>query len=136
MQKLVSEEGLNEKIFVDSAGTSSYHEGDAPDLRSIECADKYGVDLRSLRSRPVKAEDFVEFDLILAMDGANIWHLDMKRPTDKKYQKARVQKLLEYAPDFGEDVPDPYYQNGFDRVYNMLEEACTNLLQEIRKHYL
>lgn len=133
MNQLVQQAGLEDKIFVDSAGTSSYHQGDVPDQRTIECADQHGLDLRCLRSRPVSAEDFARFDLIIAMDSQNVWNLDMKRPRDdERYQKAVVKKLLEYAPEFGEDVPDPYYKNGFDRVYQMIETACQNLLSEIR----
>ncbi len=133
MRKLVEEAGLQGVIFVDSAGTSSYHCGDAPDQRSCDCAAKFGVDLGDLRSRPVRAEDFAAFDLILAMDGQNVWNLEQKRPQgDPRYAKAQVQKLLTYAPEYGEDVPDPYYRDGFDRVFLMIETACRNLLAELQ----
>ena len=135
MKKIVKKAGLSDKIFVDSAATSSYHEGDAPDMRSVECALKHGLDIRGLRSRPVRAEDFAEFDLILGMDSQNIWNLDMKRPQgDARYNKAKVKKLLTYAPAYGEDIPDPYYGNdGFENVYEMISAACNNLLEELKK---
>lgn len=135
MCKLVEEAGLSDKIYVDSAGTSSYHDGDMPDARAVECAALHGLDLCSLRSRPVRAEDFAEFDLILAMDSQNIWNLDQKRPRgDWRYEKAEVKKLLEYAPEYGENVPDPYYgEHGFENVYHMIAAACQNLLAEIKE---
>lgn len=137
MKKIVKEAGLNNKIYVDSAATSSYHQGDAPDMRSVECALQHGLDIRSLRSRPVRAEDFAEFDLILAMDSQNIWNLDIKRPHgDERYNHAIVKKLLEYAPAYGEDIPDPYYGNdGFENVYQMISAACDNLLEELKAQF-
>lgn len=134
MRRLVSERGLEDKVQVDSAGISSYHQGDMPDLRSIECADRHGLNLRSLRSRPVRAEDFALFDLILAMDETNIEDLAWRRPEgDERYNRAVVRKILAFAPEYGENVPDPYYQNGFDRVYEMLEAACANILTAVEK---
>lgn len=129
MRKLIKDAGLENEISVDSAGISSYHQGDRPDSRSIECAERHGIDIRDLRSRPVRADDFAEFDLILGMDDGNIEDLLLKRPEgDERYAKASIKKLLEYAPQYGENVPDPYYHNGFDRVFEMMEVACQNLL--------
>lgn len=131
MQKLINDADLAEEIQVDSAGTASYHHGDRPDWRSIECADNHQVDLRGLRSRPVRAEDFSEFDLILAMDENNFADLHYRRPLgDARYEKAAIKKLLDFAPEYGENVPDPYYENGFERVFTMIETACKNLLTE------
>ncbi len=131
MQKLINEAGLAESIQVDSAGTASYHQGDRPDWRTIECADNHGIDLRNLRSRPVQAEDSFEFDLILAMDDNNLADLHWRRPEgDSRYNKAAIKKLLDFAPEYGENVPDPYYENGFERVFTMIETACKNLLSE------
>lgn len=134
MRKLVKEAGMEDEIFVDSAGTSSYHNGDCPDLRAIVCAAAHHLDISKLRSRAVRAEDFAEFDLILAMDSQNVWNLDMKRPQgDERYQKAKVLKLLSFAPEFGENIPDPYYDsNGFEAVYTMIETACQNLLAALK----
>lgn len=138
MKKIVREAGLQNHIYVDSAGTSSYHHGDEPDMRSVECALRHGLDICDLRSRPVQAEDFAEFDLILAMDGQNVWNLDMKRPHgDARYEKAIVKKLLEYAPGYGENIPDPYYgEHGFENVYEMISSSCDSLLQELKNKLL
>ena len=132
MQRLIQEQSLSNLIYVDSAGISSYRCGDCPDVRSIECADKHGLNLRDLRSRPIQGDDFANFDLILAMDDSNVHNLERKRPYgDSRYNKAQIKKLLEYAPEYGENVPDPYYMNGFDKVFEMIEVACKNLLNQI-----
>lgn len=133
MRRLITERGLDDKISVDSAGISSFHSGDAPDRRSIICARKHGLDIRNLRSRPVRADDFAEFDLILAMDKLNIYDLEYRRPLgDERYAHAEVKLILTYAPEYGAEVPDPYYHNGFDRVFEMLETACKNLLNRLQ----
>lgn len=134
MHRLVKEAGLENEIYVDSAGTASYHQGDMPDSRSVACAYNHGLDLRNLRSRSVRADDFAEFDLILGMDDNNVADLEWCRPQgDVRYQKAVVRKLLEYAPEYGENVPDPYYHNGFERVYEMMDAACRNLLAALQQ---
>lgn len=136
MKKLTEAEGMEDTIYIDSAGTSAYHSGSAPDVRSVECAEKYGVNLNSLRSRPVRAEDFAIFDLILAMDENNFSDLHYKRPSgDKRYMFASIKKMLDYAPEFGKSVPDPYYSENFDKVFKMLEAACKNLLDELKKDF-
>lgn len=138
MRELVQRAGLSGKVLVDSAGTSSYHNGDAPDIRSIKCAAKHGVNIINLRSRPLRAEDFATFDVILAMDEKNVCDIENRRPFgDNRYNKAKVCKLLKYAPEYGTDVPDPYYgDNGFDVVYEMVETACENLLLELKHLFL
>lgn len=133
MRRLIQEQGLEKEIAVDSAGTSSWHSGDAPDFRSAACAKEHGINLCDLRSRPVCAEDFAEFDLILAMDKHNLADLEYRRPReDEHYQKAKLGLILDYAPEYGREVPDPYYLNGFDRVFEMLAAACENLLSRYK----
>ncbi len=133
MRRLIKERGLSNKIMVDSAGTSGFHSGDAPDSRAVACAFEHGLDITMLRSRPLRAEDFAEFDLILAMDRLNLIDIEYRRPHgDARYQRARVELILHYAPEYGQEVPDPYYHNGFDKVFAMLETACRNLLAELK----
>jgi len=53
-------------------------------------------------------------------------------------QKNKVQLILDSIfPDENVDVPDPYYgvANGFDMVYQMLDEACEVIAKRlIAKH--
>src|SRR5271165_4317239 len=60
------------RLEVDSAGTADYHIGSAPDPRSQRAALGRGIDISGLRARQVTAEDFLRFDLILAMDQSNL----------------------------------------------------------------
>ena len=123
--------GLAERVLVDSAGTHEYHVGDPPDRRSIATASRYGVDLSGLRARQVTTRDFTSFDLVLAMDDGHFRQLQRLCPPE---HRARLKMYLSYAPQFGRDVPDPYYGDGdgFERVWSMCETVTEALLTEIR----
>ncbi|HEY1773452.1 MAG TPA: low molecular weight protein-tyrosine-phosphatase [Gammaproteobacteria bacterium] len=120
-------------IHMDSAGTHAYHIGDPPDPRSQAAALERGVDISSMRGRQVTAQDFHDFDYVIAMDSDNLRRLQALRP---KGSHAELSLLLEYAPKAGLlDVPDPYYggPGGFERVLNLVEVGSRGLLDEIKK---
>lgn len=129
----VEAEGLLEMIETDSAGTHAYHVGNPPDLRSQECAQRRGIELGHLRARKATAQDFHEFDYVLAMDSDNYSDLESICPSGQEH---KLKLFLEYAPQLRiRDVPDPYYggANGFERVFDMVEEASLGLLEAIKK---
>ena len=117
---------------VDSAGTAAYHVDKLPDKRSIEIADKYSINLRNQRARQFSRADFDRFDIIYAMDTNNLTHLINLSETEKERKKIRLI-LNEINPGACKSVPDPYYggENGFQNVYNMLNEACDKIVQNI-----
>lgn len=131
MRSLLRQHHLEDKIEVDSAGTHGWHKGEAPDMRSVACARSFGVDLRDLKSRPIREEDFSNFDTVIVMDGKNM--SDLKFFTQGLEVKSKIYKLLDFAPSYGEDVPDPYYKDNFDYVFEMIQVACENLLEELEK---
>jgi protein-tyrosine phosphatase len=130
-RRLVAERAPGVEIEVDSAGTHDYHVGDPPDPRSIAAAARRGVDLRRLRAREVRDEDFERFDLIIAMDRLNRETLLERSPAPFR---ERIRLFMEFAGDSEvEDVPDPYYGGalGFERVLDLAEEAAAGLLDEV-----
>ena len=122
---------LSEDYFVDSAGTIGFHEGEAPDKRSIDIAKKYGLDISSQKSRPIRKSDLENFDLVFCMDKNNFRDV-MKLAEDS--QKHKIKLILENE----REVPDPYYggSEGFDKVYRMLDEACEIISGKIRNSEL
>ena len=115
----------NTHFFIDSAGTSGFHSGNAPDPRSIEVAQKNGLDISQQKSRPFRAYDLEEFDITFVMDKSN--YRDVIRHVQNEDERQKVKLILNYPSSKTVEVPDPYYggKNGFDHVYNLLEEACT-----------
>jgi len=134
---LVRQENLEAVIHTDSAGTHAYHIGNPPDTRALATAERRGITLHDLRARRVLAEDFDRFDYVLAMDQDNYQILSAICPSG---YETRLRMLMEFAPHLKiPEVPDPYYggASGFDRVFDMVEEAARGLLADIRsKHEL
>ncbi|GAA4353424.1 low molecular weight protein-tyrosine-phosphatase [Kangiella taiwanensis] len=132
-QHKVEQAGLSDQIRVDSAGTSAFHVGEAPDKRSQQEAKKFGYDLSYIRSRKAEAKDFVDFDLVIAMDLENYHNLSLLKTTG--YDDKLKLFIRDYAPELDiEEVPDPYYggAEGFTKVLKMIEIASDNLLKEIQ----
>ncbi len=134
-ENLVRREGLEGEISVDSAGTHSYHLGEAPDPRAQESARRRGLDLGSQRARRIHPEDCEEFDYVLTMDEENYQAVAALC----RAGSAVVRLFLDYGPDRTEtEVPDPFYggPEGFERVVDLVEEASEGLLREIKKKHL
>ena len=122
----------NLEVFVDSAGTASYHIGDLPDKRSIDIANKYKIDLTDQRARQFSESDFDTFDKIYAMDTHNYASIiSIARNQD---DRDKVDLILnEINPKSFNSVPDPYYGegDGFQKVYNMLDKACGIIVNKL-----
>jgi protein-tyrosine phosphatase len=128
---LCKERGLANLYQVDSAGTGDWHIGQPPDKRSIAAAKKHGVHLPGL-CRQVKASDFLEFDVIIAMDRSN--RADLLADCPPPF-KDKVKLMSDYDPMKGKklDVPDPYHggPSEFNEVYDILLRSCTCLLDNL-----
>ena len=113
-------------IYIDSAGTSAFHKGELPDIRSINIAKKHGIDITDQRSRQFKASDFDIFDTIYVMDDSN--KTNVLALAKNNNDRAKVKLILnESNTEITSNVPDPYYDKdqGFEIAYNMLHDACT-----------
>lgn len=138
MRHLVEAAGLEGEIGLDSAGTASYHAGSAPDRRSAETALTRGIELRG-RARGFEAEDFDEFDYVIAIDRDNLRALQSLTRARGKLAKLHLLRDFDAESPRGSDVPDPYYggPRGFDIVFDLCEAGCRGLLDQIcRDHGL
>lgn len=119
-------------IIVDSAGTGAYHVGNLPDLRSIQVAEKHGLDITDQRARKIQTSDLDTFDYIYAMDASN--YRNILSLAKIEAQKAKVFMIMnELQPGEDISVPDPYYGggDGFENVYQMLDKACDVVVKKI-----
>ena len=119
-------------VFVDSAGTASYHVGSFPDSRSIEIANKNGIDLTDQRARQFSEKDFDNFDKIYAMDTHNYANIISLARNQSDRDKVDVI-LNELNPKSFDSVPDPYYGkgDGFKTVFEMLDRACDSMVRKL-----
>ncbi|KGS24787.1 low molecular weight protein-tyrosine-phosphatase [Burkholderia pseudomallei] len=133
MRHQVAAAGLDGAIEIDSAGTGDWHVGEAPDARAQQAARARGYDLSALRARQIGDADFERFDLVLAMDGANLAALRKRCPPQ---YRGKVRLLMEFAGDGSAgDIADPYFggARGFEQVLDQCEVACRGLLDSLRE---
>ncbi len=124
--------GLSQRVHIDSAGTKAWHTANPPDPRSIAHAGHRGYDLTMLRARRIVDEDFVAFDLILAMDNEHVSYLSQVCPPLHQH---KIRRLMEFAPGAPASiVPDPYYGGaaGFEHVLDLVELACDGLVRDLQ----
>ena len=117
-------------IKIDSAGTGDWHIGKHPDLRAQTHAKQHGYNISKLVARQVSPKDFIDFDLILAMDAQNLKDLQAIREvaaqTTNPDRLARLALMSEVDISYlNQDVPDPYYggEDGFEEVIKRLESS-------------
>lgn len=133
-RKLVEDEGLSERVEIDSAGTHAYHVGERPDRRAQAAAERRGVSLSSIRARRVAPSDYARFDYVLAMDRLNLHMLTEGAGDD---YAERVSLFLDFGGGGESEVPDPYYGGtaGFERVLDLVEDASRGLLETLRSRH-
>lgn len=131
LRKKVREENLD--VFVDSAGTSDYHTGAAPDQRMQATAKKSGYPIDELRARQFSVQDFDDFDLIYAMDSSNYNNILSLARNENDSFKVRLI-LNELYPGENRAVPDPYFggEQGFTEVFQMLDEATDVIINNLK----
>ncbi|MEX0813325.1 MAG: low molecular weight protein-tyrosine-phosphatase [Chitinophagales bacterium] len=117
---------------VESAGTGGWHVGEQPDPRSIEVAEKHDLDITYQRGRQFSEYDFERFDLIYAMDTSN--YRDVTKLANTEEERSKVKLILnELIADSNESVPDPYWDDdGFEQVYQMLDDACEAIINKYK----
>ena len=134
MRHLVKQEGLAQRIEIDSAGTGDWHVGDPPDRRARAVGAARGIPLGGT-ARQFTAADFARYDHVIAMDGSN--RDELLRMAAGPADRAKVRLLRSFDPSAppGADVPDPYYggPRGFDEVFDICERACRGLLEHLQR---
>ena len=131
-EHIVRENGQQDRFIVDSAGTYSGHRGELPDRRMRNAAMYRGFALTH-KARPVSGLDFLDFDLIIAMDDQNYEDLMHLAPSVEDSHK--IKRMADYLTTHRISyIPDPYYMGaeGFSHVLDLLEEACANLLDSLK----
>jgi protein-tyrosine phosphatase len=136
MRHLVGDAGLARSIEVESAGTASYHAGEAADRRARQAAERRGIALRG-RARQFKRADWDKFDYVLAMDLTNLRDLQESAPSHDHLKKLKLLREFDSEAPPGASVPDPYYgdDDGFDEVLDICQSACEKLLAHVRREH-
>ena len=159
-RKRLIDAGLDARVAVDSAGLDRWHVGDPPDPRAIQTARRRGYDLSAQRARQFGRADFDNFALIVGMDRGHVAQLRARRPPGAAGKvggaagkvggaagkvggaAGEVRLFLEFLaaddPDFGDDVPDPYYGGmaDYELSLDLIERGLPGLIETLIRDFL
>lgn len=124
----------NKKDFlIDSAGTANYHQGAAPDHRSIAIAALHNIDISKQQARQLTPADIDAFDHILVMDEENL--SNALALCTSAAQRDKIALITTASEVDAPRIPDPYYggDDGFAHVYELLHDCCKNWLKKHTK---
>lgn len=133
LRRMLAREGLEEKFEIESAGTHDYQAGKPPFPTAVEMAKRRGYDITGCISRRIAPGDFDHYDMILAMDRANLANLRTIAPTRSKQ---KIELFLEYGDKFhGQEIPDPYNgtEKDFQLAFDMIEDGCAGLVELMKR---
>jgi len=124
-RKMVADRKLSDRFTIASSGTGHWHLGEPPHVGTRLILSEHNIEVGNKRSQLLKKEDFQNFDYVIAMAQENV--------DDIQYiHHKNVRRLLEFAPvGYTLDVPDPYYENNFEEVYDLVTAGCKGLLDYI-----
>lgn len=128
-RKMLADSGIKADLEIDSVGTHDYQVGKSPFPQAVASAKRRGYDITHLVARRLRPNDFDHFDMILAMDRANMAHLRTIAPTRCKQ---KIELLLDYGDRYqGKEIPDPYggQRKDFERALDMIEDGCKGLVE-------
>ncbi|MBQ0139156.1 MAG: low molecular weight phosphotyrosine protein phosphatase [Kurthia sp.] len=128
-RNLVKQRGWENQFIIDSAGTSGWHEGEAPHKGTVAELASHHISTKGMMSRPLQAKDGEVFEYIVCMDNSNIKHAQeiLGGPSDKQ-----LIRLLDLTAK-KIDVPDPYYTGDFKETYALCTLGCEALFNQIIK---
>ena len=122
---LANQQGRTD-LQIDSCGTGDWHIGYAPDERATAEAEARGFKMAHLRARQYTSADLDQFDYVFAMDQKNLNDMAVSGT-----HRATVGRCLDAFDGPGGNVPDPYYEGGFDKVFDLIEAQSKNILANL-----
>jgi low molecular weight protein-tyrosine phosphatase len=126
--------GLTGKVVVDSAGTGDWHLGEEMDSRARAELSRRGYDGSGHKARQIDRHWLTRYDLLLAMDRANLADLRRMASGDPDIStRIRLLRSFDPAAPPGAEVPDPYYGSPDDyaEVFELVEAAAKGLVAQL-----
>ena len=132
----VAQAGLSDQFQIDSAGTSDWHKGETAHKRTLGILTARSIPYDN-RSRPLSLKDAESFDVIVVMDATNL--SDTKKLFQGSKHAPEIRLFLQDAYDAGlvkvKEVPDPYYTDRYEDVYELVETGSKALLARLRREH-
>lgn len=125
---LAAEVGRSDEFEVASAAVSEEEWGNPIYPPAAAILRRHCIQYDAVRiARPMKAADYQHYDLIIAMDEANIRGIHRIAGGDPQ---DKIRLLLDYA-DEHRNVADPWYTRDFETAYADILKGCRALLKAL-----
>ena len=130
---MVEKRGLEDKIYVESAATSTEELGNPVYPPARDELKRHGIDCKGHRARQVRKDDYEKFDYIIAME--NI-HKRIMRERFFDGKDDKISLCMDYSSTPGRQIDDPWYTGDFVTAYNQIYEGCDGLFNHILENDL
>ena len=122
------------KVEVDSAGTSTWHVGDGPNIQSLKTWESAGYQYSHTASH-FDLERLKKSDLVLVMDRSNYANVMALSDDPELQKKVHFLRDFDYTIAGDREVPDPYSlpDRAFEEVLGMVERATDGLIEELTR---
>ena len=129
MKDLVKKAGREAEFEIASAATSTEEIGNPvyPPARRELAA--HGIGCAGHAARQLRRDDYVHYDLLIGMDGANV--RNMRRMCGGDLD-GKIRLLLDFAGRPGQEVADPWYTGDFTATWRDVEAGCRGLLEQLK----
>ncbi|MCB6804983.1 low molecular weight phosphotyrosine protein phosphatase [Veillonella parvula] len=128
MKHIVNKAGLNDSIYIESAGTSCEEIGNDIHYGTKQKLDEMGIPYTRCKARQVTVDDYHNFDYLIIMDENN--GRNLKRIIGNDID-SKVYKAMSFVGE-SSDVKDPWYTGNFDETYDDISRSCDALLELIK----
>lgn len=130
MRQMAIEQGVNDRLVIDSAGTTCPYPGVPAYSGTLAVLDAHRIPHPSL-SRQLEYDDLNQFDYVYAMDRRVLSFILRHR----KGTTAGVELFLAAASQFGlvsvDEVADPFPNGDFQATYQLVRAGCLGLLRTL-----
>lgn len=126
---MIRKEGLEDRIYVESAATSTEELGNPVYPPARDELRKHGIDCKGHRARQVRRDDYDRFDFIIAMEDI---HVRIMRDRFFDGRDDKISLCMDYSSTPGKQIADPWYTGDFVTAYRQIKEGCEGLLRTIK----
>ena len=129
MKDLVQKANLQDKIYIESAATSTEELGNGMHRGTVTKLRQENIPFTNHRARQITVQDYNNFDYLVGMDEENLYYMNKRWPNDPDN---KISLLLEFA-NLTRDIADPWYTGNFDKTYIDIQMGCQALLEKIKE---
>ena len=118
-------------FYCESKATSMEEIGNGLYPKAKDVLEKHNVTIEKHIASRIQKEEYEKFDLIIGMDSQNISTLKSFFQGDPKN---KIHSLMSYTGR-EEEIEDPWYTDRFEKVYQLINEGCIALFNQLVTDY-